>query len=65
MSIDGNSCVLVNMDNIALRHGGQAVSSFLRDELHKIFETVEPSMVTDTGTSAPSQRSTYCPHNSL
>ncbi|EST08684.1 Protein phosphatase 2C (PP2C)-like domain protein [Kalmanozyma brasiliensis GHG001] len=29
-------------------HGGQQVSSFLRDQLHKTFESVEPDMVTDT-----------------
>lgn len=29
-------------------HGGQQVSSFLRDQLHKMFESVEADMVTDT-----------------
>ncbi|SPO32700.1 related to protein phosphatase 2c [Ustilago trichophora] len=29
-------------------HGGQQVSSFLRDQLHKTFESVEADMVTDT-----------------
>ncbi|KAJ1571158.1 hypothetical protein NDA12_001101 [Ustilago hordei] len=29
-------------------HGGQQVSSFLRDQLHKTFESVETDMVTDT-----------------
>ncbi|PWY97843.1 protein serine/threonine phosphatase 2C [Testicularia cyperi] len=29
-------------------HGGQQVSSFLRDQLHKTFESVQPDMVTDT-----------------
>ncbi|CAD6912969.1 unnamed protein product [Tilletia laevis] len=29
-------------------HGGQAVSAFLKANLHKIFESVEPSLVTDT-----------------
>lgn len=29
-------------------HGGQAVSTFLKDELHEAFETVEPNMITDT-----------------
>ncbi|SPO30335.1 related to protein phosphatase 2c [Ustilago trichophora] len=29
-------------------HGGQRVSSFLRDQLHKTFESVEADMVTDT-----------------
>ena len=29
-------------------HGGQQVSSFLRDQLHKTFESVESDMVTDT-----------------
>ncbi|KAE8249051.1 hypothetical protein A4X13_0g5360 [Tilletia indica] len=29
-------------------HGGQAVSAFLKSNLHRIFETVEPSLATDT-----------------
>ncbi|SJX65423.1 related to protein phosphatase 2c [Sporisorium reilianum f. sp. reilianum] len=29
-------------------HGGQQVSSFLRDQLHRTFESVEADMVTDT-----------------
>ncbi|KAK0553993.1 Protein phosphatase 2C 6 [Tilletia horrida] len=29
-------------------HGGQAVSAFLRNNLHRIFESVDPSYVTDT-----------------
>lgn len=29
-------------------HGGQQVSSFLRDQLHRTFESVEKDMVTDT-----------------
>ncbi|KAK0541382.1 Protein phosphatase 2C 6 [Tilletia horrida] len=29
-------------------HGGQAVSAFLKSDLHRIFESVDPSLVTDT-----------------
>ncbi|KAL9936120.1 hypothetical protein V8E36_004962 [Tilletia maclaganii] len=29
-------------------HGGQAVSDFLKNNLHRIFESVDPSLVTDT-----------------
>lgn len=31
-------------------HGGPAVSSLLRDKLHRVFEQAQPDMIADTGT---------------
>ena len=31
--------------NLLLRHGGSAVSHYLQNELHALFETVDPSEV--------------------